>query len=62
MLLVKRKKNPSRYKSGIWSNIEKNYNINKPECREVLKVIKKVWYWLYRVKFILETNANILIA
>ena len=51
-----------RYESGIWSNAEENYDATKWEYRGRLKVLKKVWYWLYRMRFILETDANILVA
>ena len=62
MQLVKGKRHPSRYESGIWSNAERNYDATKRECRGVLKALKKVRYWLYGVKFILETDANVLVA
>ncbi len=60
--LVKRKKHPSRYESGIWSSVEKKYDATKRECRGVLKALKKVRYWLYWVRFILEINASVLVA
>ena len=63
MQLVKGKRHPSRYESGIWSNAEKkNYDTTKQECRGVLKAFKKVRYWLYGVRFILEIDANVLVA
>ena len=62
MQLVKGKRNPSKYKSGIWSNAKRNYDATKRECRGVLKALKKVRYWLYEVRFILETDANVLVA
>ena len=62
MQLVKGKRHPSRYESGIWSNAERNYDATKRECRGVLKALKKVRYWLYGVRFILETDANALVA
>ncbi len=30
--LVKKKKHPSRYESGIWSSVEKKYDATKWEC------------------------------
>lgn len=60
--LVKEKKYRSRYKSEIWSIIEEKYNATKRKCRGVLEALKKVRYWLYRVRFILEIDASILVA
>ena len=62
MQLVQGKRHPSRYESGIWSNAEKKYDATKRECRGVLKALKKVRYWLYGVRFILETDASVLVA
>ena len=62
MQLVKGKKHLSRYESGIWSSAENKYDATKRECRGVLKALKKVRYWLYWVRFILETYANVLVA
>lgn len=62
MQLVKGKKPLSRYESGIWSNAKINHNITKWKCQGVLKVLEKVWYWLYRMRLILETNANVVVA
>ncbi len=62
MQLVKRKKHPSRFESGIWSPPEKKYDTTKKECRGILKALKKVRYWLYGIKFILEKDANFLVA
>ena len=60
--LVKEKKHPSRYESGIWSDGKKRNDATKRECRGVLKALKKVQYRLYKIHFILETDANILVA
>ena len=62
MQLVQGKRHPSRYESGIWSSAEKKYDATKRECRGVLKALKKVRYWLYGVRFILETDASVLVA
>ena len=56
------KRHPSWYKSGLWNQAEKNYNATKRECRGVLKALRKVRYWLYGVHFVLETDANVLVA
>ena len=62
MQLVKGKRHPSRYESRIWSAAEKKYDATKRECWGVLKALKKVRYWLYGVRFILETDARVLVA
>ena len=41
---------------------ESKYNVIKRECRELLKTLKKVRFWLYEVRFIIEINVNILIV
>ena len=56
------KRHPSRYESGIWSNTEKSYDAAKRECRGVLKALKKVRNYLYGVRFLLETDASVLVA
>ena len=53
---------PLRYKSRVWSLAEQNYNATKRECRGVLKILKKLYVWITRVHFVLETNANILVV
>ena len=62
MQLVKRKQYPSRHKSGIGLAMEKKYNTTKRKCRGVLKALKKFRYWLYGVRFILETDVRVLLA
>ena len=56
------KRHPSRYKSGIWSDAEKSYDAAKRECRGVLKALKKVRNYLYGVRFLLETDASVLVS
>ena len=51
----------SRYKSGLWTIFESRYDVIKRECRELLKTLKKVRFWLYEVQFIIKINVNILI-
>ena len=62
MQLIKGKRHLSRYESRIWSTAERIYDATKRECRGVLKALKKVRYWLYGVRFILETDANVLVT
>ena len=38
------------------------YDAEKRECQNVLLILKKLWYWLYEIHFILKINMNILIA
>ena len=49
------------YKNEIWSNVKKHYNTEKQECKNVLKMLKKYCEYFYRIHFILELDANILI-
>lgn len=60
--LIKGKKYLSRYKSGIRSNIKKNYNVIKQKYQRVLKALKKIQYQRYKVKFIMEIDVNVLVA
>ena len=41
---------------------ESKYDVTKRECRELLKALKKVRFWLYEVRFTIEIDVNILIA
>ena len=56
------KRHPIRYESGVWSEVEQRYDATKRECRGVLKALKKTRHWLYGVHFVLETDANVLVA
>ena len=38
------------------------YDAEKRECWNVLLMLKKLWYWLYEIHFVLKINVNILIA
>jgi hypothetical protein len=57
-----RKRHPIRYESGIWSDAERKYDAGKLECRAVLKMLKKCRSYLYGVHFVLELDANTLVA
>ena len=52
----------TRYDSGLWNKAKRGYNTTKREYRGVLKAFRKLRHWLYRVYFVLETNANVLVA
>ena len=56
------KNHSSRYESGLWTMFESKYDATKRECRELLKTLKKVRFWLYKVRFTIEIDVNILIA
>ena len=58
----KGKKRVSRFESGLWNHAEQQYDATKRECRGVLKCLQKLRFWLYGVHFILETDANTLVA
>jgi hypothetical protein len=58
----KGQKRVARYESGLWSDAEKTYDATKRECRGILKALQKLRFWLYGVHFILETDANVLVA
>ena len=52
----------ARYESGLWSPAERKYDATKRECRGVLKALRKLRFTLYGVHFMLETDANVLVA
>jgi hypothetical protein len=61
MILRNEKKHSMRYENDIWSNAKKKYDVTKKECREVFKILKKIHFYLYDVKFILKTNARVFV-
>ena len=56
------KNHSSRYENDLWTMYESKYDAMKRECRELLKTLKKVRFWLYEMWFIIEIDINILIA
>jgi hypothetical protein len=42
MQLIANKRHSIRYKSEIWSNAKAKYDATKRECREMLKILKKI--------------------
>ena len=56
------KRHFSRYKSELWIESKFRYDVIKRKCRELLKALKKIRFWLYEMRFIIEIDANILIA
>jgi hypothetical protein len=61
MILRNEKKHSIRYENEIWSNAKKKYDVIKKECREILKILKKIRFYFYDVKFILKINARVLV-
>ncbi len=61
MILRNEKKHSVRYKSEIWSNAKKKYEVIKKKCREIFKTLKKIRFYFYDVKFILKTNVRVLV-
>ena len=58
----KGRKRVARYESGTWNEAVQKYDATKRECRGLLKCLQKVRFWLYGVHFILELDANTLVA
>ena len=51
-----------QYKSELWIKSKSRYNAIKWKCRNLLKALKKVRFWLYKVRFIIKIDANILMT
>ena len=56
------KNHSSRYESDLWTMFESKYDVTKRECRELLKALKKVRFWLYEMRFTIKIDVNTLIA
>ena len=41
---------------------ESKYDVTKREYRELLKALKKIRFWLYKMRFTIEIDVNILIV
>ncbi len=50
------------YESGLWNKQETRYDAEKRECKDLMKTLKKIHYWLYDTKFIIEIDVNILMT
>ena len=57
-----KKRHSSRYESDMWSKQKFKYDASKRECKDLMKVLKKIRFWLYDVTFVIEIDANTLIA
>lgn len=56
-----KKRHPSRYESGLWTDPERKYDSGKLECRGLLKALKKLRFYLYGIHFQVEIDAKTLI-
>jgi len=55
------KRYPACFDSGIWTEAEKKYDAGKLECLGLLKALKKLRMYLYRVRFLVEIDAMTLV-
>ena len=46
----------------MWIESKSRYNAIKRKCHDFLKALKKVRFWLYEMRFIIEIDANILMT
>ncbi len=56
-----KKRHPSRYENGLWSPAEKKYDSGKLECRGLLRGLKKLRFYLYGIRFLVEIDAKTLV-
>ena len=56
------KNHSSRYENDLWTLSKSKYNVTKRECHKLLKTLKKVRFWLYKMRFTIEIDVNILIT
>ena len=57
----KNKKHSNRYESDLWTNVEKKYNSEKRKCRKLLKILKKIRFWLCKIYIVVKINVNIFV-
>ena len=51
-----------RYESELWIDSKSRYDAIKRKCRDLLKALKKIRFWLYEMRFIIEIDANTLMT
>ena len=56
-----KQRHPSQYENGLWTPAERKYDSGKLECRGLLKALKKLRYYLYGVRFLVEIDAKTLV-
>jgi len=54
-------RHPCCYESALWIKAEKRYDAGTRECRGLMKALKKFRNYVYRVRFLVETDTNILV-
>lgn len=59
---VSKRVRPARYESGFWNKAERSYDATKRECKGMLLLLKMLKFWLIGVHFVMETDANTLVA
>ena len=59
--LNSKKRHPLRYENGLWSPAEKKYDLGKLECRGLLCALKKLRFYLYGIRFLVEIDAKTLV-
>lgn len=52
---------PCRYERGLWSLAEKLYYTAKKKCKDLPKVLKKMKFWMYGVRFVAEMDVKTLL-
>ncbi len=48
------------YERELWNEQETRCDAEKWKCKDLMKTLKKICYWLYDTKFIIEININTL--
>ena len=56
------KRHFSWYENKLWIESKFHYDAIKWKCCDLLKMLKKVYFWLYEMRFIIEIDANILMT
>ena len=52
------KRHPAPYELGMWTDVDRKYDCGKLECYGLLKALKRIRYYLYGVRFLLEIDAK----
>src|SRR5258706_3818075 len=59
--LGSKKRHLAWYENGLWSITEKKYDSRKLECRGLLRALKKLRFYLYGIRFLVEIDAKTLV-
>ena len=57
----KDKRHSNRYENDLWTNVERKYDSKKRKCRKLLKILKKIRFWLYEIHFVVKIDVNIFV-